>query len=140
MLKADISITKCEHIISYPFVRLTDDEKTFQEFAEQCVRELGGTPEEWTRKNRKLLGFFGSKHGKKLVRNTRFQIPTSLVNEASNRFFETIGLSRNMRAKKFMSQSPSTFTGYADQPEASARPTPDSSPEEHKSNKMSYEV
>jgi hypothetical protein len=131
MLKADISITKCEHIISYPFVRLADEEKTFRDFAVQCSRDLGGTPEEWMKKNRKLLGFFGKKEDKKLGRNTRFQIPTSLVNEASNRFFETVGLPRS---NKFMSQSPTSVMG------ASARSTPDSSPDEHKSNKMSYEV
>jgi hypothetical protein len=131
MLKADISMTKCEHIISYPFVRLTDEEKTFRDFAEQCARELGGTPEEWMRKNRKLLGFFGKKEDKKLGRNTRFQIPTSLVNEASNRFFETVGL---QRSGKYIGQSPTSVAG------ASARSTPDSSPDEFVSQKMSYEV
>jgi len=86
-----LSIAKCESLISYPFVRLTYDERTFEEFANDCSRTIGGHPEEWMKKNKKVLGFFGKKD-KTLRKNTRFQVPDSLVLQASDAFFETVGL------------------------------------------------
>jgi hypothetical protein len=112
MLRQDISIAKCETIISYPFVRLAHENKTFEEFAYQCAMDMGGSPEEWMRKNRKLLGIFGSKH-KKLAKNTRFQIPSSLVADASNRFFETVGLVR--KNKDIYTSSPTTVVYMPDE-------------------------
>ena len=129
LLRQDISIAKCESIISYPFVRLTHENKTFEEFACQCARDLGGSPEDWMRKNRKLLGIFGSTN-KKLSKNTRFQVPSSLVADASDRFFETVGLVR--KKKENVGVSPTTVINMSDEtsPDSiSNTTTPDSSPE-----------
>ena len=129
LLRQDISIAKCESIISYPFVRLTHENKTFEEFACQCARDLGGSPEDWMRKNRKLLGIFGSTN-KKLSKNTRFQVPSSLVADASDRFFETVGLAR--KKNKDIDTSPTTVIQMSDQSSPDSitnTTTPDSSPE-----------
>jgi len=118
MLRQDISTAKLETIISYPFIRLTQD-NTFEDFARQCADELGGTPEDWMRKNRKLLGIFGSKN-KKLAKNTRFQVPSKLVADASNRFFETVGLAKKAHT---LGASPTTIINMSNDS------TPDNSPE-----------
>ena len=137
MLRQDISIAKLETIISYPFVRLTHDNNTFEDFAFQCAKDLGGTPEDWMRKNRKLLGMFRSKN-KKLAKNTRFQVPSKLVADASDRFFETVGLAR--KAHTF-GESPTTVLNMSNETTPDSSPgenpgnisstTPDSSPEEN---------
>lgn len=124
MLRQDISIAKLETIISYPFVRLTQDNNTFEDFACQCAKDLGGTSEDWMRKNRKLLGMFGSKN-KKLAKNTRFQVPSKLVADANNRFFESVGLAK--KAHTF-GASPTTVLNMSNET------TPDSSPDQPPGN------
>ncbi|AGE51800.1 hypothetical protein PBCVCVM1_320R [Paramecium bursaria Chlorella virus CVM-1] len=133
MLRQDISIAKIETIISYPFVRLTQDNNTFEDFACRCAKEFGGSPEDWMRKNRKLLGMFGSKN-KKLAKNTRFQVPSKLVADASDRFFETVGLAR----KHKVDVSPTTVLNISNESTPNSSPdqnpysishTPDSSPD-----------
>jgi hypothetical protein len=135
MLRENIGMSKCESIISYPFVRLKDDGKTFQEFAEYCAKTVGGTEEEWSKKNSKLLGMFGTKN-KRLKKNTRFQIPTSLVNEARDRFIETVGITKD--TKKFLDASPTSVAFYTSSARTSS---PDTSPEDLKKNKnVVYDV
>lgn len=87
MLKTDV---KCENIIRYPYVNLAGKNKTFKEFATDCSRTIGGSPDEWMKQNKNILGFFGSKN-KHLHRNTSFKIPDYLVTEATERFFESLG-------------------------------------------------
>ena len=94
MLRHDTTVAKCETLISYPFVRMTS-KRTFEDFACQCAHDIGGTPDEWMRKNKKLVGIFGTKK-KMLAKNTRFQVPSKLVEHASDRFFETVGLKSKM--------------------------------------------
>jgi hypothetical protein len=91
-LKEGTNLAKCKHIISYPFVS-TNENKSFVDFASECASEYGGSLEEWSRTNRKLIGLFGTEK-KMLSRNTKFKIPSKIVKEANDRFFETIGLPR----------------------------------------------
>jgi hypothetical protein len=104
MLNDDISPTQCKYLVSYPFVRQTEDTKSFQEFAKECSNKIGGSPEEWMHKNRKLLGIFG-KPKKLIPKNSRFQIPNELVTEATDRFFETLGVSPRSKSSSPESSS-----------------------------------
>lgn len=137
MLDANVSAMQCENIISYPFVRLTE-EKTFQDFAEECAERFGGTTEEWMTKNRREIGLFGTRN-KTLKKHTRFQFPSYLVKEATVRFFESMGLPRK---DQNVGESPSTVLK---RPGYSAHSTPDGSPEDinpqnNKNSTISYNV
>lgn len=90
MLKTNV---KCENIVRYPYVNLAGENKTFREFAKDCSRTIGGSPEEWMKQNKNVLGFFESKN-KQLRRYTSFKIPDYLVTEATEKFFESLGVKK----------------------------------------------
>lgn len=90
-LKQDISIAKCERIMIYPYVRLDEGNKSFNEFAKECSDYWGGSKEDWVQRNKHLVGFFSSKK-KRLERGSKFKFPQSLVDDAHDRFFETVGI------------------------------------------------
>lgn len=132
MLSETISVSKCESIISYPFVRLNEDGKTFREFATYCANTIGGTEDEWSKKNIKLVGLFGTKNTK-LKKNTQFQVPMSLVHEARDRFVEAVGISND--TKKILDASPYSVTMYTN----SSQSSPDSI-DDYEKNKRLYGV
>ncbi|AGE53596.1 hypothetical protein ATCVGM07011_610L [Acanthocystis turfacea Chlorella virus GM0701.1] len=112
-LKQEISVAKCERIMIYPYVRLDDDNKTFNEFAKECSDYWGGTLEDWKQRNKHLIGLFGSKK-KRLERGSKFKFPQSLVDDAHDRFFETVGIP----SKKTKILSPSSVVNNTSSPDS----------------------
>ena len=118
-LKQDISVAKCERIMIYPYVRLEDDNKTFEAFAEECAQSWGGSQEDWKKRNKHLVGLFSSKK-KRLERGSKFKFPQSLVDDAHDRFFETVGIP----SKKVKSGSPSSVVNNTPSPDSSTDTEP----------------
>ena len=118
-LKQEISVAKCERIMIYPYVRLEDGNKTFEDFAEECSQSWGGTPCDWKKRNKHLIGLFSSKK-KRLDRGSKFKFPQSLVDDAHDRFFETVGIP----SKKAKSGSPSSVVNNTPSPDSSTDTDP----------------
>ncbi|AGE59821.1 hypothetical protein ATCVTN60342_604L [Acanthocystis turfacea Chlorella virus TN603.4.2] len=112
-LKQEISVAKCERIMIYPYVRLDEDNKSFKEFAKECSEYWGGTLEDWAQRNKNLVGLFGSKK-KRLERGSKFKFPQSLVDDAHDRFFETVGIP----SKKTKIPSPSSVVNNTSSPDS----------------------
>lgn len=91
MLKNNVTTSICERIIVYPYIRLEKDGVNFSDFSESCSKEWGGSPEDWGKTNKQLLGLFGSKKTK-LKKGIKFKFPKSLVDDARERWFETVGV------------------------------------------------
>jgi len=111
-LRQEISVAKCERILVYPYVRLDEDNTTFEEFATHCSKTWGGDVDVWKKRNKHLLGLFGSTT-KKLERGVKFKFPQCLVDDANDRFFETVGVP----SKKAKMPSPSSVVDNAPSPD-----------------------
>jgi hypothetical protein len=120
-LHSNISVVKCERIMIYPYVRLDESTETFEEFANRCANTWGARPEEWKQQNKRMLGLFGSKN-KKLERGAKFKFPQCLVDDASERFFESVGIP----SKRKKSGSPSSVVDNTSSPESINTPSPES--------------
>ena len=120
-LHGNISVAKCERILIYPYARLDESTSTFEEFANQCANTWGARPEEWKRHNKHLIGLFGSKN-KKLDKGAKFKFPQCLIDDASERFFETVGVP----SKRKKSESPSSVVDNTPSPESiTTTPSPE---------------
>lgn len=93
MLRNNISTATCKRIIVYPYERNEEVNVRFCDFAESCSREYGGTSNEWMQTNKHVLGFFGSKK-KKLQQGEKFRFPKNLIQDAIERWFESVGIPR----------------------------------------------
>ncbi|AGE49225.1 hypothetical protein ATCVBr0604L_613L [Acanthocystis turfacea Chlorella virus Br0604L] len=111
-LKQEISVAKCERIMIYPYVRLDEDNKSFKEFAKECSEYWGGSLEAWSQRNKNFVGLFGSKK-KRLERGSKFKFPQSLVDDAHDRFFESVGIP----SKKTKIPSPSSVVNNTSSPD-----------------------
>ncbi|AGE49550.1 hypothetical protein ATCVCan0610SP_631L [Acanthocystis turfacea Chlorella virus Can0610SP] len=121
-LKQEISIAKCERIMIYPYVRLDEGNKSFNEFAKECSDYWGGSQEDWVQRNKHLIGFFSSKK-KRLERGSKFKFPQCLVDDAHDRFFETVGIP----SKRTKIPSPSSVVDNTSSPDS----TTDTDPTHH---------
>ena len=95
-----------DDIIRRPFVDLLKDEISFDTFAEECAKTIGGKSEDWMNRNKSLLGLFGNKH-KKLRVGTRFKIPHFLVEKAIREYSSSSSLSTSLNVSPSANHSSS---------------------------------
>jgi len=81
-----------DDIIGRPFVNVLNEGMSFSTFSEECAKKFGGTPEDWEKRNKSLLGLFDNKH-KQLRIGTRFKIPHYLVEKAIDDYASSSSLS-----------------------------------------------
>jgi hypothetical protein len=79
-------------IIKRSSINLLIDGIPFSKFAEECAKKIGGTPEDWMKRNKSILGIFDSKN-KKLKIGTRFKVPHNLVEKAIEEYASSSSLS-----------------------------------------------
>ncbi|AGE54385.1 hypothetical protein PBCVNY2B_785L [Paramecium bursaria Chlorella virus NY2B] len=98
-------ISHSDDIIARPFVNLLKDDISFNDFAEECAKKIGGKPEDWEKRNKALLGLFDNKH-KKLRIGTRFKIPHHIVEKAINDYAFSSSLSQDVSTRTTSDSSP----------------------------------
>jgi len=106
-------------LIRRPYVNLISDGVPFYKFAEECSKNIGGSPEEWMERNKSMLGLFDTKN-KKLNIGARFKVPNKIVDKAINKYVSTSSLSPDTRhgtsSIRMNKSTNSSFTTDADDP------------------------
>ncbi|APC25806.1 hypothetical protein BST79_gp293 [Only Syngen Nebraska virus 5] len=85
-------ISNNNDIIKRSSINLLIDGIPFSKLAEECANKIGGTPEDWMKRNKSLLGIFDSKN-KKMRIGTRFKVPHFLVEKAIEKYASSTSLS-----------------------------------------------
>ena len=102
-------ISRNDDIIKRSSINLLIDGMSFSKFAEECAKQIGGTPEDWMKRNNSLLGIFGGKN-KKMRIGTRFKVPHFLVEKAMDEYASSLSLSPDTSRDTSSSTSPDSPT------------------------------
>jgi len=102
-------ISKNDDIIKRSSINLLIDGISFSKFAEECSKKIGGTPEDWMKRNKTMLGIFDGKN-KKMRIGTRFKVPHFLVEKAMDEYASSSSLTPETSRDTSSSTSPDSPT------------------------------